>query len=239
MDIILQMAFWNAFASMEKFWVKQLSLFLSVHLALSQHWLRQWRVAEEATSLFLIWLDPNCLTLNDRNYLQETQRYIRTSYYSMRLRWCGYLEIVFMENSVYSTSIPWLLTTGRPKSADISSHSNSHRFEYKADSRFAPSQWEAALLCNDVSHCLGASLGSALWVSGRLTRGDKLCRVMLSFDDFFVIRLKNMLGKQSFCILFGIWDALMFMWRHCSRQTLSKLTDIGKTYKCINDTERW
>ena len=33
---------------------------------------------------------------------------------------------------------------------------------YRADSRFAPSQWERALLCNDVSHWLGASLESAL-----------------------------------------------------------------------------
>ena len=32
----------------------------------------------------------------------------------------------------------------------------------RADSRFAPSQWERALLCNDVSHWLGASLESAL-----------------------------------------------------------------------------
>ena len=31
-----------------------------------------------------------------------------------------------------------------------------------ADSRYAPSQWETALLCNDVSHWLGASLESAL-----------------------------------------------------------------------------
>ena len=29
---------------------------------------------------------------------------------------------------------------------------------YRDDSRFAPSQWETALLCNDVSHWLGASL---------------------------------------------------------------------------------
>ena len=28
----------------------------------------------------------------------------------------------------------------------------------RADSRFAPSQWETTLLCNDVSHCLGANL---------------------------------------------------------------------------------
>ena len=31
-----------------------------------------------------------------------------------------------------------------------------------ADYRFAPSQWETALLCNDVSHWLGANLVSAL-----------------------------------------------------------------------------
>ena len=36
-----------------------------------------------------------------------------------------------------------------------------HRFLCsRADSRFAPSQWETALLCNDVSHWLGASLAS-------------------------------------------------------------------------------
>ena len=32
----------------------------------------------------------------------------------------------------------------------------------RADSRYAPSQWETALLCNDVSRWLGASLESAL-----------------------------------------------------------------------------
>ena len=33
---------------------------------------------------------------------------------------------------------------------------------FKDDSRFAPSQWETVLLCNDVSHWLGASLESTL-----------------------------------------------------------------------------
>ena len=33
---------------------------------------------------------------------------------------------------------------------------------YRADSRFAPSQWEMPLLCNDASHWLGASLESTL-----------------------------------------------------------------------------
>ena len=43
----------------------------------------------------------------------------------------------------------------------------SHNFfgmmlQYRADSRFAPNQWETVLLCNDVSHWLGAGLESAL-----------------------------------------------------------------------------
>ena len=33
--------------------------------------------------------------------------------------------------------------------------------QFRADSRSAPSQWETALLCNDVSHWRGASLESA------------------------------------------------------------------------------
>ena len=34
---------------------------------------------------------------------------------------------------------------------------------HRVESRFAPSQWETALLCNDVSHWLGASLESAMY----------------------------------------------------------------------------
>ena len=41
----------------------------------------------------------------------------------------------------------------------------------RADSRFAPSQWETALLCNGVSHWLGASLKSALCIYV-----DAMCR---------------------------------------------------------------
>ena len=37
---------------------------------------------------------------------------------------------------------------------------------YRADFRFAPSQWEMALLCNSISNWLGTSLDSALGVSG-------------------------------------------------------------------------
>ena len=40
--------------------------------------------------------------------------------------------------------------------------SHLHSKHYRADSRFAPSQWETALLCKDVSHRLGTNLKSAL-----------------------------------------------------------------------------
>ena len=44
----------------------------------------------------------------------------------------------------------------------------------KTDSRFASSQWETVLLCNDVSHWLGASLESALIRNiGLLINSDK------------------------------------------------------------------
>ena len=38
----------------------------------------------------------------------------------------------------------------------------------RADSRSVPSQWETALLCNDVSHWLDASLESALWLRNQV-----------------------------------------------------------------------
>ena len=38
------------------------------------------------------------------------------------------------------------------------------RMYIRADSRFAPSQWEKALLCYDVSNWLGANLESALYI---------------------------------------------------------------------------
>ena len=43
---------------------------------------------------------------------------------------------------------------------------------YRAASRFAPSQWETALLCDDASHWLGASLESALCYSVSLGHND-------------------------------------------------------------------
>ena len=44
---------------------------------------------------------------------------------------------------------------------------------YSGDSRFAPNQWEKALLCNGVSHWLGTNLESALYLANiRHLKGD-------------------------------------------------------------------
>ena len=57
---------------------------------------------------------------------------------------------------------------------------------FRGDSRFALSQWETVLLCNDVSHWLGASLESALWL------------VSLCWENFSLVKLVNLitLGHQ-------------------------------------------
>ena len=47
----------------------------------------------------------------------------------------------------------------------VSASKIRHWIYFRADSRFAHIQWEAALLCNHASHWLGASLESTLYFS--------------------------------------------------------------------------
>ena len=56
-----------------------------------------------------------------------------------------------------------------PHTATINSNHNScdfysYHISVSADSRFAPSQWETPLLCNGVSHWLGTSLESDMFI---------------------------------------------------------------------------
>ena len=63
---------------------------------------------------------------------------------------------------------------------------------FTAGSRFAPSLWETALLCKDVSHWLGASLESAMRVWAPIVRTWAttlhICRVF-SCNMFLYIRM--------------------------------------------------
>ena len=58
----------------------------------------------------------------------------------------------------------------------------------RTESRLAPSQWEPALLCNDVSHWLGASLESALHKPGS---SINIRRYVLSYQEIYTDGHKN------------------------------------------------
>ena len=77
----------------------------------------------------------------------------------------------------------------------------------RADSRFVPSQWEMALLCNVVSHWLGASLESALYLISEQVRSstsagvDFVTTINIKFTEY------NMWGS------FSQWDEPWFQWK--------------------------
>ena len=75
----------------------------------------------------------------------------------------------------YTTDCPLLGPSGKILATRTSVQIWHTLIAYRADSRFAPSQWETALLCNDVSHWLSASLESALSLySSVMFGGDSL-----------------------------------------------------------------
>ena len=116
---------------------------------------------------------------------------------------------------------------------------------YSADSRFAPSQLETALLCNDVSHWLGASLESTLrlrciapvypytlWRHGletfqtllTLCEGNQPMTLQRASDAdlwCFLRYYPEQTAKQT-VNLSMIWDAMTLMWRGCNEQICSR-----------------
>ena len=75
---------------------------------------------------------------------------------------CGVIRPQWVKVRHFTRKWIWkyrLQSFNRNISADQEGWSRGHS---RADSRFVPSQWETALLCNGVSHRLGANLKSAL-----------------------------------------------------------------------------
>ena len=90
----------------------------------------------------------------------------------------------------------------------------------RADSRFAPSQWETALLCNDVSHWLEVNIESDLGV--------------LYGMCVDVRQLKRFPNYWSFCEDKGQWYSslvitLLFTWINC--RTNSQVEDDFRRHK--------
>ena len=88
--------------------------------------------------------------------------------------------------------------------------------------RFVPSQWEMALLCNDASHWLGASLGSTLTMADLLSIGplgeNLKCNSTVHFKQFLFWKLLY----KKFCLSIGSLnslrpsDAYMRQWNESS-----------------------
>ena len=83
----------------------------------------------------------------------------------------------------------------------------------RADCRFAPSQWETASLCNDVSHWLDASLNSALCSSIAWYRLHKIGL----YGHPWVIKTTR--GRYTPCTMHMIRASLQ--WRHNGRDSVS------------------
>ena len=83
----------------------------------------------------------------------------------------------------------------------------------RADSRFAPSQWETALLCNDVTHWLGACLESAL-VQCPVARQGHCHNKKTMYCGPFHERLRTIKSKSPwfFTCEFNTWITSFNVW---------------------------
>ena len=105
--------------------------------------------------------------------------------------------------------------------------------QHKADSRFAPSQWETALFCNEVFHWLGASLESALTTyvlssfQAMVSVLHTACTEFVFHLSFYSLCICAFAGfciftetKLSSCWLTTLWS-LSASKDHCVHQRLS------------------
>ena len=109
----------------------------------------------------------------------------------------------------------------------------------RADSRFAPSLWEMASLCNDVSHWLGASLESALvdaLVHLKICHTDTKY-IIVKQTSIHIYHLQN--TSYALCNWVCLWKLyidkshyIKFPILH-SRKKPSKLTDGHETDKLV------
>ena len=72
---------------------------------------------------------------------------------------------------------------------------NNPRLYIRADSRFAHSQWETALLCNDVSHWLGANLDSVQYIVTRIVH------IFTNTYNISITRLCKCISPVSQCLI--------------------------------------
>ena len=113
--------------------------------------------------------------------------------------------------------------------------------EYRADSRFAPSQWETSLQSNAISHSLGANLESALetctWFCCAFPFLRLCCQFIKDSHDIFTIYI--------YCILHAKWVAgnqysQLFIneEHHCANLCMQEQS-MNMTSQCQYHTSAW
>ena len=105
----------------------------------------------------------------------------------------------------------------------------------RADSRLVPSQWETTLLCNDVSHWLGANLDSALC---------SVCTKLIILVLFYVYKRVSILfnfvlcvGKTGHLFLLYVYERLTIseIWLKVMLMQLTRCLTMGIGC-CVNST---
>ena len=136
-----------------------------------QHWFRQWFVAYSVKSHYLNqgliivnWTLRNILQFN----FNQNTKFPFTEIY-LKLLSAKWLPGGDELTNIWPTSLICFSVQGLTLQV----------MHHRADTRFGTSQWETALLCNDVSRWLGASLESALyhfkWIY--LRKGNAILRL--------------------------------------------------------------
>ena len=117
-------------------------------------------------------------------------------------------------------------------------------WHHRANSSFVPSQWEMALLCNNISHWLGTSLESTLTSQFAIIEGNLLvtCGLLSQKESnlwhytFFLLTWKTSETQQV------VWYAIMSLGLHwyismklCISSIWSPKTQFGCMLKRISD----
>ena len=97
----------------------------------------------------------------------------------------------------------------------------------RADSRIALSQWETALLCNGVSHWLGASLESALYMSVLPVIFFETQRLHRCFISYTTSSVQNLLA----CRVHGSHESLMHPVCKIYKQDWIIVTDVRERWR--------
>ena len=148
----------------------------------------------------------------------------KTLHSMMRLSRCGTHALARKPPESDPKNSPAIQTGNKISVIQAWSHTRSHwrSMSYlkvivnlRADSMLASSQWETALLCNDVSHWLGASLDSALNLIIRHTLRYNLkitfnnladletsARPLANASENLATQMENRPGQVEFCIVY-------------------------------------